>query len=141
MTRGGARLDADHGQVGIGIVAHELPAEPLAAGEGGVDASGAVDDVAVGEDEAVRREGEPRALTGHFAPRPAPPLDALPHLDADDGPADGLRRANDGPRIGVEDLLLLLSLQGHALRTPPGSRAAVPRGPSYIWHPWTWRVP
>src|SRR2546430_9544788 len=53
--------------MGVRVVSGELRPQAPSAGKRRVDARGAVHDVAVREDEAVRREHESRAV----APRPA----------------------------------------------------------------------
>ena len=68
-------MDADDGQVGLGVVADEVGGELAAVGERDLDAVGVVDDVAVGEDVAARREDEPRAAAAPLAP-PRPVCDA-----------------------------------------------------------------
>jgi len=56
-TRWGG-VDADYGEVGGGIVADGVRGETAAIGERDFDSRGVVDDVAVGENQAVGGEDE-----------------------------------------------------------------------------------
>ena len=54
-------VNVDHRQVGIGIVADQMRIRAASVSQRDFNPGGAVDDVAVGQDEAVRREDEPGA--------------------------------------------------------------------------------
>ena len=69
-------VDADHGQVGIGIVAYQIGAGSPAVGERDVDMRCAMDDVAVGQNETVGREDEARSAAPRF-----PTANTVAHFD------------------------------------------------------------
>ncbi len=60
----GARTDAQHGDIGLGVAAHERAGVQRAVGELHADALGAVDEVQVGQHDAVRADDDARALAG-----------------------------------------------------------------------------
>ena len=93
--------DADHGDVGVGIVADQVRVEARAVGDAHLDGARAVHDVAVGEDESVGGEHEPRAAAAarRFAFGRAR---ALSDLDVNDGGADPLGGRDHRGGIGVE---------------------------------------
>ena len=64
---------------------------------------GAVDDVAVGQDEPVGREDEPRPAAGLRAHALLAAWGA--DVDADDGRRDAIDGMNDRARVGVEELV------------------------------------
>ena len=91
-------VGADERQVGVGILADELRVGRAALRVGEADLMGAGDDMAVGEDQPVRREDDAGAdaaarLPGILAAR----------VDAHHGRADRVGDAGDGARIGVEE--------------------------------------
>ena len=53
--------DSDHRQVGIWIITHQVGLKPTAVGQCHFDLAGIMHDMTIGQDEAVRREEEPRA--------------------------------------------------------------------------------
>ncbi len=82
------RRDFDDGQVGVGVVADNSRGVLRRVGKGHADAIGAVDDVGIGEDEAVRREDETAAGAGAFS--------GFGDFDKDDGGADVRDGGGDG---------------------------------------------
>jgi len=90
------RLDADHGEVGIGVVAHEAGARFAPVGQAHRERARLRGDVAVGEGVAVGRDGEARA--GSRA------LSLAMHRDVDDGRADLADGGGDRRRIGIEEI-------------------------------------
>ena len=96
--------DADDGDVGIAVLADEVGGALAAVGQRDVDRGRAVDDVAVGEDEAVGREDEARAAARLRARAPGGARRA--DVDADDGGCDALDGVDDGARIRVEELVV-----------------------------------
>jgi hypothetical protein len=60
-------IDADHGKVAGRIVADGGCRHAAAVGQRDFDAAGVMDDVAVGENQAVGSEYEPGASTAAFA--------------------------------------------------------------------------
>src|SRR5213592_4324614 len=55
-----AGLDPNHREIGVGVVAHQIGAIALAVRVGDLDPPRSAHDVAVGEDQAVGGEDEPR---------------------------------------------------------------------------------
>src|SRR5690349_23292647 len=84
------RVDADDGQICVGIVAHEVGPGSPAIGERDVDTRGAMDDVAVGQNEPVGSEEEARPAAACF-----PASETAVCFDIDDGGADSLGSADD----------------------------------------------
>ena len=82
--------------------------------QGDADLGGAVDDVAVGDDEAVGRDDEARAAAGGIAAAVR-----VTDLDVDDRRADGFGRADDGARVGIEQLAVVAVGGGAAARATP----------------------
>src|SRR6266853_5826780 len=93
------RINTEHREIGIGIIPHELGAHAAAIRECHIGPGRTVRDVAVGEDESIGREHEPRSGALGLAWRRA----ATPvlHFDADDRGSDTLHDAAHGPRIRV----------------------------------------
>ncbi len=93
--------DADHRDVGVGVVADEVRIEARAVGEAHLDRARAVHHMAVGEDEAVGRKHESRAAAAarRFALGRA---GGLGDLDVNDGGADALRGRDHRSGIGIE---------------------------------------
>ena len=86
----------DDREIRIRILADELGRERSPVGERDVDALRVVHDVAVGENQAVRRDDKARALAAVSAA-----IAAASQLDRDDRWANLLDRADDGLRICV----------------------------------------
>ena len=83
------RVDPEHGQIGVRVGANQRRLHSPAVGQRHPDRRPRIDDVAVGEQEPIRREdhARPAAFSG---------------LDADHCRTDGLHRTDDRFRIGVE---------------------------------------
>jgi hypothetical protein len=86
------RTDPDDGQIRPRVVTDYLGLQPSAIRQGHCDFGGAVDDVAVGEDEPIRGKEKARPVAAD--PRKLAP--ALAHLDVDHRGADPFRRADHG---------------------------------------------
>src|SRR6266849_9276442 len=114
-------IDAEHRKVGIRIVADEIGTAGRTVEENDRDPPGALDDVAVGDDEAVGREQEARSGA------------ARPGLDLDDswtGLVDGM---NDGAGIAVEDLAIVGEVGGtHAPIVRPRASERTTRSGSLV---------
>lgn len=96
-------IDPDDGEIGGGIVAHCVGGHAAAVGERDLDAGGVVDDVAVGEDEAVGSKDETGAASTAFARfAGAGSAGDLVHFHVDDRRADFFNRVGDGARVGVK---------------------------------------
>ena len=89
------RRDPDDCDVAVPILADEVRRALAAVGQRDVDGRRAVHDVAVGEDEAVGREHEPRAAAG-LRPRALLAAGGA-DVDADDGWRDAVDGMNDRP--------------------------------------------
>src|SRR5262249_44753513 len=98
------RVDADHGQVGVGVVADPLGGVLAAVGEGNLDLNGMVDDMAVGEDKAVGGEDEAGAVAVGLAPPAAhaAAVRLVPHIQVDHGRGDLVHGGDHGGGVGVE---------------------------------------
>jgi len=107
MTVPSGRVDANDGEVGVHVLAQDVTACLVPARKGDVDGRRAVHHVAVGDDEAVRREHEPGARSAARAACPGT------RGNADDGRPDALDRAHD--RLGVrveQDAIIRRGLWG-----------------------------
>ncbi len=103
--RGGGEVravDADDGQVGIRVFPNKLGGEPPAVRQGGLDLAGAMDDVAVGEDEAVGGEDESRPAAAGVGPA----LGGVVDLDIDHRRAGQAGGFHHSAGIGVKSGLL-----------------------------------
>ena len=90
---------ANHRQIGIWIVADQFGVEAVACRSG--DESGApVNDVAVGQDEAIRREHEARTRASAAC---------LLHLDVHDSRTNPLHRADYRARVTIQQLQVGMS--------------------------------
>ena len=98
------RRDADDGDVGVAVLADEVGRALAAVGQRHVDSRGAVHDVAVGQDEAVGREHEPRAAAGLRTRSFRRPGRA--DVDADDGRGHALDGVDHRPGVGVEEFVV-----------------------------------
>ena len=109
----------DDGQVGRRVVADQPRRQRAAIGERHFQALHVVDDVAVGEDVAVRRDDDARAAAGHGVDALAVGAlrgDVLLAGDVDDRGADPLRDGDDGRGVGVEHRLGFIGGKGKRLR-------------------------
>ena len=98
------RRNPDDRDVGVPILTDEVRRAFAAVGQRDLDRRRAVHDVAVGEDEAVGREHEPRSAAGL---RPRALLGAGgTDVDADDGRRDAVDGVDDRPRVGVEQFVI-----------------------------------
>ena len=94
-------IDANHGEIRIGIVAHQAGAGSPAIGESNIDARCAVHHVAVRQNEAVRCENE----SGTAAPCLST-AERMPCFDVDYRRTDGFRGSDDRARIGIQQLIV-----------------------------------
>jgi hypothetical protein len=79
------RIDPDHSKISVGIVADELRRTVAAIREVHPDPGGMMDDMAVGQNEAVRRNHKSGSASGNI---PRPIFDALLDLDVHNGGRD-----------------------------------------------------
>ena len=99
-------VDADDGEVAGGVVADGAGREAASVGEGDLDAAGVVNDVAVGEDEAVG--GKDKAGASTFALLLGTGASAgwlrgfLDDFDVDDRGSQAVYGTRDGAGVGVE---------------------------------------
>ena len=103
----------DDREVRIRVVADEIRGEGSAVDQPDGDRAGAPDDVAVREDEAVRREDQAGAQAA--GPLAAAPRVPLLHFDLNDGGCDALGRRYDCLRIGVEEADVAVDVQHRRL--------------------------
>jgi len=98
----GRRLafEAQDGEIGIGIVTHQVRREAAPVGKGGLDLAGTADDVAVGQHIGVGGEDNPGARTAGAI------LEAA-DLEVQDRRADPVDGADDRARIGVKQCQIL----------------------------------
>src|SRR5467141_985846 len=115
--REGIGADANDREVGLGIVADEGSLAHLSVITGHGDRIGAVDDVAVREDESIRSEEE----TGRAAAEPArvaglTPVPTLgrraPCLDVHDRGADAVHRVDDRLRVSIQQKCVIPDCHG-----------------------------
>src|SRR5207253_8857485 len=100
--------DAGDGEVGVWVVAGESGDDPRAVRENDFNLAGPVHDVAVRQNEPVRREDEPGAAATRLPGKPRIGLAALhpmQRVNIDDRRADLLRRADDRLRVGVQQVV------------------------------------
>ena len=90
-----AGVDAEHSEIGMRIVADEVPAGRAPVGQRHRQLTDLVNDMTVRQHEAVRREDDART---------ASPLALDPH----DSGADGLDGVHDCRRIRVEQFVIIL---------------------------------
>ena len=88
-------FETQDGEIGIGVVAHQVRREAAPIGKSRLDLARAADDVAVGQHIGVGGEDNPRAGTTGTV------LEAA-DLEMQDRGADGVDGADDRARIGVE---------------------------------------
>ena len=124
-------VDAQQRQIGIRIVANHAGAQILAVGGGHIDARGAAaadagcaGDVAVGEDQAVRRDDDARAGAAAFAAVLVVDL-AAADGERHDGRADAVDHVDNGARISVEQRLIFVR---YGRLCPCGGRAIAAQG-------------
>ena len=96
----GVAVEAQDGEIGIGIVADQIRREAAPVGERGLDLGCAIDDVAVGQDIGIGREDD--AGTGA-----ARALLCTADLEMQDRGSDLVDGADNGARIGVEQHQIL----------------------------------
>jgi hypothetical protein len=108
------RPDANHRKVGIRIVADDVALERLPIGKMHRQAAAVVDDVTVGEDQAVRREHEPRPRSLATAPTPPPlrPAASPRHIDLHHRRRDAFDRTHDRRRIRIQQLAIARCIDG-----------------------------
>ena len=108
------RRDADDGDVAVAVLADEVGRALAAVGQRHVDSRRAIHDVAVGQDESVGREHEPRAAAGLGTRSFRRPGRA--DVDADDGRGHALDGVDHRPGVGVEEFVVggLESASGEA---------------------------
>jgi hypothetical protein len=96
------RSHPQHGEVAAGVVANQIGVELAAVGERDANLRSAVNDVAIGQQVAVRREQEAR--TGAAARAAAARIGGRAVFDGNehDRLLDPLQRADHGARVGVE---------------------------------------
>ena len=100
-----AGMNADHSQVGLGIVADLGSLVRAAVGQRDLKVLRAMDDVAVGQDVAARREDKPRAASPRL---PAAPGLAEARLDMNNRWPHAFRRTHNGPGIGVQEFRVIV---------------------------------
>jgi hypothetical protein len=110
-------VQAQDGEVGVGIVADRIRREAAPVGKGRLDLAGAADDVAVGQHIGVRGEDD----AGPGSARAV--LDAA-DLQVQDGRTDAVDRADDRARIGVEQHQILGRGRGDRRRGAVGLQVA-----------------
>ena len=86
--------DAENGKIGFRIITHAIGFVLLAVRESDSDSPGVMDDVAVGKNEAVRREYKTRACAGTVS--------AASNVNIDNGRADPFGSRNHGLRICIQ---------------------------------------
>jgi hypothetical protein len=89
---------ADHGEIGVRVVADKVGGELAPVGEEYLQRLRTVDNVAVGEDVAVGRDEESRA-------RPSRRVVAA-DLDVDDGRVRGRHGAGNGVGVGIDEVFI-----------------------------------
>src|SRR5439155_7028994 len=102
------------GEVGLGIVANHIASKRTAIGQHDSDPIRVIDNVAVGEDQAVRRKNEPRSTSAILAPTTARCRGArtTSHVDLDDGRADHLDGPNHRARIRIQKRVVAFDVIG-----------------------------
>ena len=98
--------DLEHGDVGIGILADQVGALLAAVRKDNLDLRGVLDHVAVGEDQAVGGKDEARAAARLRRGPSARPGATLVHVHRHHGRRHELDRIDDGPGIGVEQIIV-----------------------------------
>ena len=91
-------MDAHHGEVGIGVVADKDGGVSASVGEDRLHPRCAVNDVAVGEDESVGGENEPRAAAVVLS---TAAVDA--DLDVHDGRAGFIHAFHNSLRVSIQE--------------------------------------
>src|SRR5437773_4639308 len=92
-------IDPDHSEISVGIVADELCRTIAAIREVHHDPGGIMDDMTVGQNEAVRRDHKSRSASGNI---PRPSFGALLDLAVHNSGRDPRDCAYDRTRIFVE---------------------------------------
>ena len=100
--RKGTAADANHGEVGRGIVSDHVGVGLAAIWQTNANGQSPVHDVAVRDDQTVRREEESRPGTARLFRRPVAVMD----LDANDGGTNDVHGPDDRTRVGVEELVI-----------------------------------
>ena len=90
-------IDADEGEVRIGIVADHPRSQSSTVNRGGVHPRGVPDDVTIGEHESVRRDNDARSGAA------ATLLGVRGHIEAHHRRPDPLDDVDDGAGIGIEE--------------------------------------
>ena len=96
-------IDSDHSEVSVRIVADELRRTIAAIRDVHHDPGGMMDDMAVGQNEAVRRDHKSGSASGNI---PRPVFDALLDLDVHNSRRDPRDCAYDRTRIFVEQQII-----------------------------------
>src|ERR1700674_6077565 len=96
------QTDADHGEIGRGIVADDVSREALPIRERNINARGPMHDVAVGQYEPIGREHKSGAPALTLARFPRTASSGLRNINLDDRGADRFSGADDRLRVGVE---------------------------------------
>ena len=106
-------VDAQQREIGVGIVTHEPRPQVLSIGGGDIDPRRRTEcagDVAVGEDEAVRRQNDAGAGTAAVLAAILPVLAAAMHGETNHGRADPVDDVDHRTRVRIEQDLIV---RGH----------------------------